>query len=174
MTNFLSSLKKGLSSAMISRNEQIEIDEVVEDLNQQMLSLSDQMIGVGIRSFIRQTEKKTSSASILSPHRYKALCLLWTASNDRAAVHEFAEWFQADEGYPVKIFWKNVSHTCTSREAIEQVLVKITSDATFGIVVRDILIKFGKNIIETEDDLKITSTPGKQPSAKKATQKMKA
>lgn len=162
MSIFLDSLKKGLDSAMSSRNEQAEIDQVIEDLSKQMLSISDNLVSIGIRSYSRINPKSQNKglSAFFMPEKYRALSVLWEAETPN--TKEIAEWTQDEEGYPVKILWKNVIHTCNNRQALELVLMKIVADASFGIVVRDIVYASGKKIVTEIDGPKVSSSVNKK------------
>lgn len=162
MSNFLNSLKKGLNSAMSSRNEQVEIDQVIDELSKQMLLVSDNLVSIEVRDYSRLNTNKTGKnlSALFSREEYKALTVLW--EDEEPKFQEVAEWAQDEEGYPVKILWKNVTHTCTNRGALEIMLMKIVEDASFGIIFRDIVYASGKKIISEADGPKVASTVAKK------------
>jgi hypothetical protein len=152
---------------MSSRNEQVEIDEIIEELNKQMLSISENFVGVGIRNYTRQKTPKSSTdlSALFMPEKFKALAVVWTT--DKPHSKQIAEWIQDEEGYPVKIIWKNVAHTCTNRDGLEQMLMKIVADASFGIIVRDIIYDNGKKIVNEDDGPKVASSDHKKKATRK-------
>ena len=167
MSNFLTSLKKGLHSAMSSRNEQLEIDEVIAELNRQILEMTEKTVSVEIGNYSRPSKRKegASLSELFVPEKFRAFAIRWNDEGNKSKP--IADWLQDGEGYPVKIVWKNVTHTCTNREAFEHMLMKIISDASFGMLIRDIIYDAGKQIITQPDGPKVTSSDTKRKSTMK-------
>lgn len=129
MTDFRAAFERGQDAATEAELARREIDAVFKELTTQLAEATNGTVEM----YRREYEKSPLIPSYLfgSAGTYWAI----VARNPKAKgknERQLARWEQGRSGYPCKISWGGVDHTCHDRESLEWGLVSLLEDPVTG------------------------------------------
>lgn len=138
MTGFKDSILKGLAAHEKSVRASEEIESVVAELNDEILRVTDELVGVRVRSFIEGGTALGALASSLEaltvgasgPKRYDALAVY--AQGVSNSDEKIARWEKSPEGYPVTIRSSGQKWDCFDRKSLITALQALVSTSEVG------------------------------------------
>ncbi|GHA34937.1 hypothetical protein GCM10007989_33550 [Devosia pacifica] len=134
MTNFLEGLRAGLAAHNEVDAEKREIAQIISDLNQQVLMVSDGKVTAVVLE-VTQTRSVAEmfgrDGKILPARRvFEALCFKQAAEPYDYRI--LAEWIEEDGGYPVTVSFDERRIICHDRPSLEQTILQLVQTATSG------------------------------------------
>lgn len=138
MVDFLSSIKMGLNSANRARNEQQEIDGVLNSFNTQLMGFTEGALKLEILEFAEPRGMAPASIDkMLNPDRYSALTLVYQP--EPGFRKEVARWHQDQEGYPCSISIAKTKYACADIRSLEKIFALLAASQSFGSHVQDFM-----------------------------------
>lgn len=141
MNKFSASFQKGQEAAEKARLFRAEIDSVFEDLNSQLSEASQGKLRIQRK---RMEHLRSSFVIALkfdrSPDEYMAIVAFNPLAADKSH-RELANWEQTHSGYPCKVSWSGVDHTCHDRQSLESTLSDLLEDSLVGETLRSLMAR---------------------------------
>lgn len=163
MADYISSFKEGLAAAEAAKLAKKEIDEVFVEFDKEIKKVSEGKVSI-IRKKLKKYEKETTTIQesvrfMVEPRptiNYWAI-VAYNPTIPESPVKELAEWNQDRLGFPCRIGWGNIKHTCEDRQALENTLAELLRDPVVGELLYA-LMRLGPPS-HTEDNVKQPDQP---------------
>jgi hypothetical protein len=153
--DFSGAFKQGLSAARQAEASRMEIREVIQDLSRQINVATDGQLEMEILqhspavqllnyfTFTKQLASLSPPLSSPQPEEPKDTSGLWICarnvkSNDDSFLR-LAQWEQPHEGYPCTVTVSGKESRCHDKEALQNTLAAMLSDAWVGERLRQLL-----------------------------------
>ena len=134
MFNFEESLKSGISHAEEEQQNLTEIDSVIEQLKNDIETLSSEKVSIKIDRRTDQSSLLAGAFATLYGHKtrkYMAI-VAFNKSQPDNSDKELCEWKYGEKGYPVTIDYLNKSITCADKESLINTLQDLLSKPDAG------------------------------------------
>jgi len=134
MADYIQAFKKGLEAAEPADRARKEIDSVFEDLDRQIRAGTEGRIGIKRQEFIIQRMPFTAQKleDLITPKETYWAIVAYNPQITSSPVKELSRWRHDRAGYPCKISWGGMEHTCEDKRSLENVLGRLLGDPLVG------------------------------------------
>lgn len=138
MTDFRAAFNAGQDAAVRADLARKDIANVFLEVSNQLSEATEGKVKI-IRKEFKKDLKWPAIDIFSSPEKFWAIAAYNPNAEDKNP-RQLALWEQDRAGYPCKITWSNIDHSCHDRESLEECIASLLQDPIVGEKLRGVMM----------------------------------